>query len=462
MALLKLTEKSIAAIQAPTAKAQAYYWDTDLHGFGVVVGRTGRRTFVVRAPVKGRKVKVKLGIAGEPRAPEGTWTVAAARDAAKVALGRLAGGANPNAEKRAAVAASGATLRQALEFHLEKMARGENKRRKACSPRSIATIRSSVNVHLVDYTDRPIVELTADTIAKVMADIERTTPRRADSNPDNPPGRAAANRILANISAIWRSWDRRYGLPVVNPTNRLQPAELKERTTRVKDAEFGDWYTRVMSLKSSIRRDLQLVAMFTGVRTDGVCHLRWEDVDFDEDLLFIARAKGDKPYSLPMVKTVREILERRRVENAASPIFAPRGGDHGWVFPSISRDQQRVIPVYEPKELQPQVGSDGNVVRREDGRAVRVSFLPGIHVCRRTFNSVAREIGIVKEDREALMNHAGKGVNAKHYVQTERFEHLRACAEKIEAALWERIRGVRPARGATRKARQVTEAQVTP
>lgn len=56
------------------------------------------------------------------------------------------------------------------------------------------------------------------------------------------------------------------------------------------------------------------------------------------------------------------------------------------------------------------------------------------------------------------MNHAGKGVNAKHYVQAERFEHLRACAEKIEAALWERIRGMRPDRGAARKVRPAAEA----
>jgi len=82
---------------------------------------------------------------------------------------------------------------------------------------------------------------------------------------------------------------------------------------------------------------------------------------------------------------------------------------------------------------------------------VRVNTLPGIHVSRRTFNSVAAEIGIDLETREALMNHSGRGVNVKHYVQTERLDHLRASAERIERALSERIKGTRRPHGRGRR-----------
>ena len=99
-------------------------------------------------------------------------------------------------------------------------------------------MRGSVEFHLADYLDRPIVDLTADRIAEVMAEIESNAERREGSNPENPPGRAAANRIIAVVSAIWRSWDKRHGLPVANPTSRLQQAALKERTTRVGNDEF--------------------------------------------------------------------------------------------------------------------------------------------------------------------------------------------------------------------------------
>ena len=150
-------------------------------------------------------------------------------------------------------------------------------------------------------------------------------------------------------------------------------------------------------------------------------------MDFDAELIQVARAKGDRPYSLPMVKTVRKILERRKADNATSALLSPFGGDHGFVFPSLSRDMKRVIPVAEVKERHQLTNADGRVVRDDDGEPVRVNTLPGIHVSRRTFNSVAAEIGIDLETREALMNHSGRGVNVKHYVNAERFDHLRAC-----------------------------------
>ena len=446
MAQIRLTEKTVAALLPPTNAIQAYYWDTDLKGFGLVVGRT-KKTFVARHRLgrdSTRLVKTTIGAAGGPHPDGGIWNVAAARRRALELLGEMAGGKDPNAARRPD--ADGPTLRDALTFHIERMERGENRRRKACSPRSIATTRGSVELHLADYLDRPLVHLTADAIARVMERIEANTPRRGGSNPDNPAGRAAANRIIANVSAIWRSYDRRYGLPVVNPTTRLQQAALKPRETRIPDAEFADWYATVMKLENPVRRDLQLVALFTGIRSDGVRNLRWDDVDFDEELMFVARAKGDRPYSLPIVKTVRKILERRKADNAASAMLSPFGGDHGFVFPSLSRDMKRVIPVAEVKERHHVMDADGNVVRDDDGEPVRVNTVPGIHVSRRTFNSVAAEIGIDLETREALMNHAGRGVNAKHYVQTERFDHLRASAKRIETALWERIRGIKGAK----------------
>ena len=448
MAQIKLTEKTVAALPPPTDAIQAYYWDTDLKGFGVVVGRT-KKTFVARHRVGNKVVKTTIGAAGEPHPDGGPWNVAAARRRAWELLGEMAAGTDPNAARRPH--ADGPTLREALEFHIQRMERGENRRRKACSPRSIATTRGSVELHLAEYLDRPLVDLTADAITRVMERIEADTARRGGSNPDNPPGRAAANRIIANVSAIWRSYDRRYGLPVVNPATRLQQAALKPRETRIPDAEFADWYAKVMRLENPVRRDLQLVALFTAIRSDGVRNLRWEDVDFDAELIQVARAKGDRPYSLPMGKTVRKILQRRKADNATSPLLSPFGGDHGFVFPSLSRDMKRVIPVAEVKERHQLTHADGRAVRDEDGEPVRVNTLPGIHVSRRTFNSVAAEIGIDLETRETLMNHSGRGVNVKHYVQTERLDHLRASAERIERALWERIKGTRRPQGRGRR-----------
>jgi hypothetical protein len=68
-----------------------------------------------------------------------------------------------------------------------------------------ATTRGSVELYLAEYLDRPLVDRTADAITRVMEQIEAKTVRLDGSNPNNPPGRAAANRIIANVSTIWRA-----------------------------------------------------------------------------------------------------------------------------------------------------------------------------------------------------------------------------------------------------------------
>ena len=40
MPTLKLTEKAVENLPPPVEQAQEYYWDTELKGLGVVVGRT--------------------------------------------------------------------------------------------------------------------------------------------------------------------------------------------------------------------------------------------------------------------------------------------------------------------------------------------------------------------------------------------------------------------------------------
>jgi hypothetical protein len=169
-----------------------------------------------------------------------------------------------------------------------------------------------------------------------------------------------------------------------------------------------------------------------------------EDVDFDEDLIQIRNAKGDRPYTIPMVGTVREILQARQPDNER--LFVAHGGDDGWCFPSLARDLKRVQHVMEVKERTYVFDKSGQIVRDEDGVPLRETYLPGIQACRKTFNSVAMEIGVPKEAREALMNHEGRGVNVKSYGFPQNWDYLRSCAEEIERGLWDRIKGNRPKR----------------
>lgn len=197
----------------------------------------------------------------------------------------------------------------------------------------------------------------------------------------------------------------------------------------------------MQGLTNPIRRDLQLVTLFTGMRTDSVTNIRWEHVDMERGGLVVPRSKTTS-FTIPLSATVLKILEGRRLQNAIT--FERYGGDGGWVFPSLDRDE-RVIAIAECKE------------RRHDHVAVpwlkhgpagsdyvrtgaRVLYLPGFHALRRTYLSVAHECGISKLDQHVLSNHAfGRRDVHDEYVR-QSFTHLRGLCDRIDAAIWARLR----------------------
>lgn len=59
MAKLKLTKAAVEKVPL-TVKGQEVYWDTDLKGFGLLVGMN-TKSFVVQTNIKGKAVRVTLG-----------------------------------------------------------------------------------------------------------------------------------------------------------------------------------------------------------------------------------------------------------------------------------------------------------------------------------------------------------------------------------------------------------------
>jgi hypothetical protein len=106
------------------------------------------------------------------------------------------------------------------------------------------------------------------------------------------------------------------------------------------------------------------------------------------------------------------------------------GNDRGWCFPSVTAAKpHRVIHMQEAKER-----------RVNEATGEREQFLPGPHVLRATFISVAADAGISELDRNVLANHryASRSVNETYIKQS--WDHLVKCQETIEAEIWRRIK----------------------
>lgn len=96
-ATIRLNEKTLADLRVPDNCIQVYYWDTELSGLGVVVGRT-TKTFVARSWVNGKNRRVKIGVAGQPRPDGHLWSIALARAEARKLLGKMSAGVDLKAE----------------------------------------------------------------------------------------------------------------------------------------------------------------------------------------------------------------------------------------------------------------------------------------------------------------------------------------------------------------------------
>lgn len=114
----KITQAAVERVPlAPDGSA--YYTDTELRGFMLIVGRTSKR-YYAQTLVNGRQVRVKVG-------DHPALTAREAREAARQRLASMRAGTNRNEERRRA-RARGITLRQALELHLgAKAALGQNR-----------------------------------------------------------------------------------------------------------------------------------------------------------------------------------------------------------------------------------------------------------------------------------------------------------------------------------------------
>jgi len=412
----KLTDRLLTSYALPDGKAREKAWDTQAQGFLAIVGKRSV-SFSVQARVNGKQRLVKIGRMGQVREDGHSWNTAKARSRAREILGEMASGIDRAADESRR--ANGPTLRDAQRLHVREM------RKLKRSERSIKMFRE-LDLHLAEWMDRPIVELTPaflmdawDTIQEKA--LEKAFERGKDVDAmTNPPGLALANRVVLHVSAVWNTLDRIHELAPRNPASRVKRGKLRPRTTRIPHDGFKTWLAAVQGMKSPIRRDVQLLALFSAARATSLISVEWEQWDKQRRLLHFRRTKGDRPYTVPLTPPMTAILERRRTENAE--LFADRGGDHGFVFPSISRDGERVIHVAEPKE-------------KGDLREIVI----GLHASRRTHNSVAIEIGVTQEQREALLNHNGKGVNVEHYGVIESWDHLAEAQRRVTDALLERL-----------------------
>jgi integrase len=475
---LNITDDALRSLRPDEGKAQLVAFDERLSGLGVVVGASAT-TFIVHKRVGGNVHRETLG---RWKGRGGDLSVVDARKRARVIIGKLEGKeTTPGQHKRASKA--GPTLAEACELYLAHLAATD------CRPSSIVSVRRELadrgdadhaGSYLKAWLDRPLASITAKECRARHDEIVQKH------------GPHVANRTMRNLRALWNFIAKEAvigtiaGVPEgtmlpANPTIAVQwVAESSRSYFSVRRQEpiaveaLPAWRVAVDTL-DGVRRDYNLVVIFTGLRRNDAASLRWEHINLTHEpaasrVWHTGRKKSesielppmsilrpspkggaDRAFAIPISATCADVLKRRRDDNPRIGRDANgklvdtswREGDRGWVFPTKLRkgDTERREPCYLCRDLGIAAHVKGEVAHlmepKEDGDA-----LVSPHRLRDTYITTLGKLepAVPETLQKLLVNHSlDKSDVTQGYMKIE-IEPLRAPQQRVTDYLIEAMK----------------------
>lgn len=245
--------------------------------------------------------------------------------------------------------------------------------------------------HLLPYfADLPVLGITKGSVREYR--LERKRHRMTVTD-------ATLNRDAAVLRHILY-WAVDEGLLLVNPLSRLR----MERERRVKRSVLSvAEEDKLLDAAAPHLKKMIVAALYAGLRRGEVLQQRWEDVDFDRQVLAVSRSKTleGELREVPIAGKLLAVLTP--IRKSAGLIFTFR--DHG-------------IADYKT--------AWNHAVEKALTRHFR------FHELRHSFNTRLMEAGVQQEIRKSLMGHSsGKDINAI-YTHVE-MPSKREAIQKLEA-----------------------------
>lgn len=391
---IRFTSKAIEALK-PNAKGAFLVWDTETPGLACKVYPSGKRVFFALARVGGAQKKMAVE-------PFGLHSIEQVRTNARELLGRFASAkrdpkiADPLTEKR--LAREGRARALSVSDLADIFEREHLPKRKPRTSEQFATLRRHFERELGAL---PVATIGYDAIATFHAKF-------------GSKSRIQANRAVAALSAMFTLAQRKGLRSTGNPCKGIERFPEHVRTVRFSPTDLGaigralaDAERDGSELASAIAAARLL--LLTGARRDEILGARWSELDVAAGLLRIAdhktsRRRGAK--YLVLGRAALAVLER---------LAAERDPSNDWIVPGRVG---RLVGFARPWSR----------IMQRAGLADRRP-----HDARRTFASVATEIGYPEAIVGELLGHTPKTVTAGYILPGT--NALRHAADAISGAV---------------------------
>lgn len=405
----KLTEAKIKALATPAA-GQEEHADSDVPGLRVRIGRSGKKSFILRRRVNGKPTNATLGQWNPTR-----FTLADARRKARQLISDLESGGDALARVKA-VSKSALTVRAMAADYIsyvrdEKQNRGWKETERVFNQNILPTLGDRL----------------ADTVTR--GDITRLVDAQ-----DSPGARRSA---FANLSAFY-TWamPRLDKLPANPARDAGKPATPKARERVLNEAELRALWNATDAEPFPWRAAIKLLIL-TGQRRDEV--FTADRAEFDAAAMLwtmpAEHAKNGKAHLVPLSPDALAVFETIPQIGKATKLFpASRGGTgHATGFSKLAARLRKAV--------EKEIGSPVPNWR--------------LHDIRRTMATGMQRLGIQREVTEAVLNHISGsragivGVYQRHDFAEEKRHALNAWAAEVARIIAVKETGnVVPLRGA--------------
>lgn len=287
------TKRSIESLPTPEKGKRIYYYDTKVRGLGIGITDRGTQTFIVYRKIEGRPERIILG-----RYPD--LSIENARGEAAKINSKIAQGENPNREKSKLRAES--TLKELFEQYLEQHAKVHKK--------SWKIDLNQYKLYLSHWDKHKISKINKSDMEALHSKVGKEC------------GIYAANRMLSLLAIMFSkaiSWGWKYP----NPTIGIQKFREKSRERFLQGSELARFLKALADEPNRSLSNFFMLCLLTGARRSNVLAMRWQDINFEQEIWRIEETKNGSSQLVPLSKEALNILK---------PLWKERKGE--WVFPS--------------------------------------------------------------------------------------------------------------------------------
>lgn len=381
---VRITASTLRSLKA--GDKEWFIRDSLQRGFQIKVSLNGHAVYQVEARMggTGRVKKFKIGKVGDISLDE-------ARERAKEALDKIRSGIDPLQEKRAQVH-QGKTLRELINTYYDS---------RRLKPRTHQEYEKIARTRFKNWLDRRVMDITKHEI--------RDWYLQGRKSPTHTEG---SYRFLNSLMVFAK------GLEVIdqNPcelvTNAGMRYRIGKRTRHIEpNIDLGKFLKAFVNYKyqrdsERVARDVILLIITTGLRSQEARTLKWKNVDFERKLIIIPDTKNKLPHIVPMVPLTYSLLSYRQEYRDSSQ----------YVF-RVKRETKS--------------GSITNFQKTLKNICVTAQIpVVTAHDLRRTFATVLNSLNVGYADMKQLMNHKAQDITASVYIQPD-IEKLRRILYQV-------------------------------